>query len=75
MYKKFLSRKFLVALSGVITGIILLLEGNTAEGISSLVVSIGGYLAAEGMIDAQSVKAAAEKVSVIDTEFKEANIK
>lgn len=50
--KKFTSRKFLIALSGVISGILLLGEGNINEGVCTVVTSVVAYLAAEGIVDA-----------------------
>lgn len=53
---KLTSRKFLLALSGVITGIMLIASGNTTEGTTTLVTSIITYLISEGYIDAQAIK-------------------
>ncbi|MBQ4151204.1 MAG: hypothetical protein IJC81_05320 [Clostridia bacterium] len=58
---KFTSRKFLVAASGVVSGIVLIASGNATEGASAIVASVLGYLIAEGYIDAKAVKAAADK--------------
>ena len=52
---KLTSRKFLLALSGVITGIMLIASGNTTEGTTALVTAIITYLISEGYIDAQAV--------------------
>ena len=52
---KLTSRKFLLALSGVITGIMLIASGNVTEGTTTLVTSIVTYLVSEGYIDAQAV--------------------
>lgn len=51
MKNKFTSRKFLTALSGVVTGIFLILMGDTTEGATAVVSSVVVYLAAEGLID------------------------
>ena len=51
MKNKFTSRKFLTALSGVITGIFLILMGDTTEGTTAVVSSVVAYLAAEGLVD------------------------
>lgn len=56
MGSKFLSRKFLIALSGIISGIVLLINGEIAAGTSSIIAAVVSYLAAEGIIDAAAVK-------------------
>ena len=56
MLNKFLSRKFLLALSGIISGIILIINGEVAAGTSSIIASVVSYLAAEGIVDAAAVK-------------------
>lgn len=53
---KFTSRKFIACLAGVLTGLGLILSQNTVEGATTVAVSILGYLAAEGYIDAAAVK-------------------
>lgn len=55
---KLTSRKFLLALSGAVTGIILIAAGSITEGTTALVTSIITYLVAEGYIDAAAVKSA-----------------
>lgn len=55
MKKKLTSRKLWVAIAGIVTGIILIMNGNTVEGTSSIVASVLGYLIAEGLIDAKAV--------------------
>lgn len=57
---KLTSRKFLVAVAGIISGICLLADGNAAEGTTMLVTSVVAYLAAEGLIDMAALKNAAE---------------
>ena len=57
MKAKLTSRKLWVAIAGIISGIVLIVNGNTVEGTSTLVASIVGYLLAEGFIDATRVKA------------------
>ena len=42
--------------AGIISGIVLMVNGNTVEGASTLVASVVGYLLAEGLIDAKRVK-------------------
>ncbi len=56
MVNKFLSRKFLIALSGIISGIVLLVNGEIAAGTSSIIAAVVSYLVAEGIIDAAAVK-------------------
>ena len=58
--KKLVSRKFIAAAVGVICGIVLALEGNETEGVTAIVASILGYLAAEGYVDAAALKNNAE---------------
>lgn len=53
---KFTSRKFLAALTGVITGIALIISGNTIEGASTVITSIVAYIMAEGYIDGKAVR-------------------
>ena len=55
MKAKFTSRKFLTALSGVVTGIFLILMGDTTEGATTVVSSVVAYLVAEGIIDSKRV--------------------
>lgn len=59
--QKITSRKFLMGVTGVITGIVLLSNGNVAEGAATIISSILGYCIAEAYIDAKAVQ------SVIDT--------
>jgi len=54
---RFTSRKFLVAMVGIITGIIAILKGETVTGCALIGSAMIAYLAAEGYIDAQSAKA------------------
>lgn len=56
MSNKFLSRKFLIALSGFISGIILIINHEVIAGTSSIIASVVSYLAAEGLIDSVAVK-------------------
>ena len=56
MKAKLTSRKLWVAIAGIISGIVLMVNGNTVEGASTLVASVVGYLLAEGLIDAKRVK-------------------
>lgn len=63
MFKKFISRKFIIAVLGVIVGAIITYTGNTTEGVTAIICSALGYLAAEGYIDAKAVKAVAQNVA------------
>ena len=58
---KFTSRKFLMALAGVIGGAVLIACGSTAEGTTALITSVLGYLVAEGYVDAKAVTDALSK--------------
>ena len=58
--KKVASRKFLVAVSGVVSGIVLIAGGNTTEGVTAIVTSVVAYLAAEGLVDMAAVKKQSE---------------
>ena len=60
---KLTSRKFLVAVAGIISGIVLIVNGNTTEGVSAVIASVIGYLVAEGYVDAKAVKVATEEVN------------
>lgn len=62
--QKLTSRKFLMAVAGVISGIVLILNGDSTEGASAVVASVLGYLIAEGYIDGKALKAAADKVEL-----------
>jgi hypothetical protein len=53
---KFTSRKFLAAIAGVLTGIALIVSGNTIEGASTVITSIVAYIVAEGYVDGKAVK-------------------
>ncbi len=53
---KLTSRKFLVAVAGIVSGIVLLSNGSTTEGMTTIVASVVAYLAAEGLIDFAGVK-------------------
>jgi len=58
---KLTSRKFLIAAAGVISGVVLLANGNVTEGVTSVIASVVAYLAAEGLVDMAAVKKTAEK--------------
>lgn len=63
-YKKFTSRKFIMAMIGVITGICGMIgfSDNTTAVIAFIaieVLSLVGYIIAEGLVDAKAVKSGA----------------
>ncbi len=58
--KKVSSRKFIVAVSGVVSGIVLVANGSTTEGVTAIVTSVVAYLAAEGLVDMAAVKKQSE---------------
>lgn len=68
---KFTSRKFLIALSGVLTGIATIINGNTIEGIVAVLIAIISYLAAEGYVDSKSANNTEEIVKDIAKYLKE----
>ena len=53
---KLKSRKFLACIAGILTGIALIIMGNTIEGAASVIASVVGYIAAEGYVDGEAVK-------------------
>lgn len=53
---KLSSRKFLVAAAGIVSGIVLIASGNVNEGVTAIVASALGYLAAEGLIDFAAIQ-------------------
>ena len=59
---KLTSRKFLVAVAGIASGIVLIANGSTTEGVATVIASVIAYLAAEGYIDAAAVKATTDKI-------------
>lgn len=52
---KYFSRKFIACLTGILTGVGVIASGNKAEGIVAVIVSVLGYIIAEGYIDAKAV--------------------
>lgn len=58
---KFTSRKFLMAVAGVVSGIVLIANNNITEGTTTIVASVVAYLAAEGLIDISAVKSVVEE--------------
>lgn len=74
--EKLTSRKFLMAVTGVISGIMLIISGSDTEGASTIVASVLGYLIAEGYIDGKALKATtkkaeekAEEISTMDDDY------
>jgi len=61
MKNKFTSRKFLTALTGLITGIILIVAGDVTEGVTTVVSSVVAYCIAEGYVDGERVKETLDK--------------
>lgn len=59
---KLTSRKFLVAVAGIVSGVVLIANGSTTEGVATVIASVIAYLAAEGYIDAAAVKQTTEKI-------------
>ena len=55
LMKKFTSRKFITALAGIVTGVVVIATGNTLEGVIAVISSVIAYLIAEGYIDAKAV--------------------
>ena len=69
---KFKSRKFIVCVAGVLTGVSLIIMGNTVEGAASVIASVLGYIAAEGYIDGKAVKNTIETTQdVLDSVLKD----
>lgn len=70
---KLTSRKFLLAVAGVVSGIVLLANGSTTEGVATIISSVVAYLVAEGLIDAAAVKVTTDKIedAVDDVEAEE----
>ena len=54
--KKLMSRKFLTAVSGIITGIILIIMGDVTEGVTAVISACTVYCIAEGVVDAARLK-------------------
>ncbi len=61
MKNKFTSRKFLTALTGIITGIILIVAGDVTEGVTAVVSSVVAYCISEGYVDGQRFSESLEK--------------
>lgn len=70
--KKLTSRKFLVSVVGIISGIVLIGCGNAGEGMTTIIASVIAYLAAEGFVDMAAV---AKKTDEISDAIEEAEVK
>jgi hypothetical protein len=55
LMKKLTSRKFIVSVAGIISGIVTISVGNSAEGITVVIASVIAYLITEGYIDAKAL--------------------
>lgn len=55
MLAKFTSRKFLIALSGIITGVIMIINKEVGAGTTTILTAIITYIIAEGIIDAKAL--------------------
>ncbi len=65
IWSKITSRKFLMAVGGAASGIVLIRGGNTAEGAALIGTSVTGYLIAEGYVDAKAAATAASTIEVL----------
>lgn len=61
MKNKLTSRKFLTALTGLITGIFLIIMGDVTEGVTAVVSAVVAYCIAEGYVDGQRFLSELEK--------------
>jgi len=71
MKEKLTSRKLWVAIIGIVTGIGLIVTGDTPEGATTLIASILGYLLAEGIIDAKAVDSVLDIVDEVGNRLEE----
>ena len=69
--QKFTSRKFIVCLTGILTGIGVAISGNVVEGVSTVLVSIITYLIAEGYIDAKALEVSDNVIEEVKEKLKE----
>lgn len=79
IFRKLQSRKFWVALSTIISGVMMMFgyAESSAEVIAGAIVAAGGaigYMLSEGMIDAASVKKIVDSADTIASEIKDADI-
>ena len=69
--QKFTSRKFIVCLTGILTGIGVAISGRVVEGVSAVLVSMITYLIAEGYIDAKAIDVSDEVIEQVKVNLKE----
>jgi mannose/fructose/N-acetylgalactosamine-specific phosphotransferase system component IID len=69
--QKFSSRKFIVCLTGILTGICVAISGNVVEGVSTVLVSMITYLIAEGYIDAKALDVGNNVIDEVKENLKE----
>jgi hypothetical protein len=69
--QKFSSRKFIVCLTGILTGIGVAISGNVVEGVSTVLVSMITYLIAEGYIDAKALDVGDNVIEEVKEKLKE----
>ena len=69
--QKFSSRKFIVCLTGILTGIGVAISGNVVEGVSTVLVSMITYLIAEGYIDAKALDIGDNVIEEVKENLKE----
>lgn len=68
MKNKFTSRKFLTALTGLITGIILIIAGDVTEGATTVISAVAAYCIAEGYVDGKKIKESVEESRIRNQE-------
>lgn len=69
--QKFTSRKFIVCLTGILTGIGVAISGGVVEGVSTVLVSMITYLIAEGYIDAKALDVSDNVIEEVKENLKE----
>ena len=69
--QKFTSRKFIVCLTGILTGVGVAASGSVLEGITTVLVSLITYLIAEGYIDAKAVEVGDKVIEEVKDKLKE----
>lgn len=69
--QKFSSRKFIVCVTGIFTGIGVAIAGNVVEGVSTVLVSMITYLIAEGYIDAKALEVTDDVIEEVKEKLKE----
>lgn len=72
---KLTSRKFLIAAAGVVSGIVLIANGNVTEGVTSIIASVVAYLAAEGLVDMAAVKKTVAQAEIVADKMEEVSTK